>query len=228
VLTDRPRGLLSGEGWVNPRGQAHLLTLRGPGGLPGVRAGARRALRDLGWALGTGASQAQTTRCLAGRRFCEGFRPRGRDPLCVRRDHPQVTAATLLVRMVAGVLLVRRGSGGLTDRLGERDQIVVGRRRGTVFAFVPDQVPAPRRGQAPGVRFAQVIGVWLGECRERTDNCGRFGINVRQRRNGLSGASVARASTWGPHGRTVSSRGPEPNPEASRHAVVTTPTRLSG
>ena len=52
---DRPRGVLPGEGWLHPGGQADLLRLRGAGRVPGLRAGARRALRHLGRAVRAGA-----------------------------------------------------------------------------------------------------------------------------------------------------------------------------
>ena len=55
VRPDRPRGVLPGEGRLHPGGQAHLLGLRGAGRVPGVRAGARRALRHLGRAVRAGA-----------------------------------------------------------------------------------------------------------------------------------------------------------------------------
>ena len=49
------------------------------------------------------------------------------------------------------LLPVRRRAGRLADRLRERDEIVVRGWWRAVFALVPDQVPAARRGQPAGV-----------------------------------------------------------------------------
>ena len=61
---DRPRGVLPGEGRLHPGGQADLLGLRGAGRVPGLRAGARRALRHLGRALRAGAPPPASSRGL--------------------------------------------------------------------------------------------------------------------------------------------------------------------
>jgi hypothetical protein len=68
--------------------------------------------------------------------------------------------------------------------------------------------------------FAEVVGVRLSKRRERADNRGRLRVDIRQRRDGLPGASVARASPWGPHGGTVSLHGPLPCAVGPRHAVL--------
>src|SRR4029078_8513279 len=67
VRPDRPRGVLPGEGRLDAGGQAHLLGLRGPGRMPGVRPDARRALGYLGRPLGEGASAPAPRRRLTHR-----------------------------------------------------------------------------------------------------------------------------------------------------------------
>src|SRR3954468_14835419 len=61
---DRSRGILPGEGWLHPGGQARLPDVRRPRGLPRVRLDERRALRHLGRALRARAPQAQEARRL--------------------------------------------------------------------------------------------------------------------------------------------------------------------
>src|SRR4051812_6161742 len=87
-----------------------------------------------------------------------------------RRDHPQMPAPTDRVGLVVVIVPLGDGTGGFADRLGERDEIVVGRWGRTELAVVPHQVPATRSGQAPGMRLAEVVGVWLGKRRQRADD----------------------------------------------------------
>src|SRR4051794_13996106 len=64
VRRDRPRGVLPGEGRLDPRGEEDLHRLRGQGRVPRVRAVQRRAVRHLGRALRAGAPPAAPPRCL--------------------------------------------------------------------------------------------------------------------------------------------------------------------
>lgn len=84
--------------------------------------------------------------------------------------------------------------------IGERDKIVGGRRWWFEFAVVADKLPAPGRGQAHGVRFAQVIGVRLGVHREGAHHGRGLRIDIGQRSNRLPLAAVAGATSWRPHG----------------------------
>src|SRR5215217_6296703 len=58
------RLLLPGEGGLDPRGQAHLPDLHGADRVPRVRAGQRRAVRDLGRPLRARAPAPQAPRLL--------------------------------------------------------------------------------------------------------------------------------------------------------------------
>jgi len=102
------------------------------------------------------------------------------------------------------LLRPRSGSRRLADRLGQRDQVVNAVRGRVELTVVPDQIPAPRGGQAARVLLAEVIRVRLGEGGQGPDDGGRFRIHIRQRRDRQSGAAVARTTPWGPHRRTVS------------------------
>src|SRR3954452_9683454 len=64
LRSDRSGGVLPREGWLHQRGQEGLSHLRRARRLPRVRVDERRALRDLGRAVGARASQAQETRRL--------------------------------------------------------------------------------------------------------------------------------------------------------------------
>lgn len=89
------------------------------------------------------------------------------------RDDSQVTAPAELVTVAGVALLVLAGSGRagrLAYRLGQRNQVVGGGRRGFELALVADQFPAPGRGERASVRLTQVVRVRLGECRERADD----------------------------------------------------------
>ena len=114
----------------------------------------------------------------------------------------------------------RHRPGCLAHRVGEGNQVIVARRGRTELAVVADQIPPPRCGQPAGMRLAEVVRVRLGERRQWTDDRGRLCVDIRQRRDGLSGASVARASPWGPHGGTVSPRCPYLCAVGARHAVT--------
>jgi len=105
---------------------------------------------------------------------------------------PSEVGAAPLRRTVARVLvLTRRRSCGLPDRLGERDEVVAARRRRLKLAFVPDQVPAARRGKSTGVALAQVVRVGFGEGGEGADHRGGVRVDVGQRGYGRLRATVA-------------------------------------
>lgn len=112
------------------------------------------------------------------------------------------------------------GTRRLSHGLRERHEIVVGRWGRTELTVVADQVPAAGGSQAAGMGLAEVIGMRLGKRRERADDSRRLRVDIRQRRDGLPGTSVARASPWGPHGGTVSLHGPLPCAVGPRHAVL--------
>jgi len=94
------------------------------------------------------------------------------------------------------VTLPGHGTGGLADRLGQRDQVVGARGRRFVITLVPHELPASRRGEPASVPFAQVIGVWLGVGGEGSDHRSRIGVDVGQRGHGSLGATVAGAAPW--------------------------------
>jgi hypothetical protein len=112
-------------------------------------------------------------------------------------DHPEVPAAAHMVAEVTTrIVPVRRWPRRLTDRLGERDQVIGGGRRGFELSVMTDQVPAARRRQASCVLLAQVVRVGLSERGQRTDHRRRIGVDIGQRRDGLPGAAIAGASPW--------------------------------
>ena len=104
--------------------------------------------------------------------------------------------------------------------LCERHKIVVGRWGRTELTVVADKIPAAGGREAAGMRLAEVIRVRLSKRRERADDSRRLRVDIRQRRDGLPGTSVARASPWGPHGGTVSLHEPLPCAVGPRHAVL--------
>lgn len=117
-----------------------------------------------------------------------------------------------------GLGLALHGPGRLTYRLGEGDEVVGAGRRWLELTLMPYDLPASGGGEATGVRLAEVVGVRLGEGRERAHYGCRLVIDIRQRGYGLTGAAVAGATPWGPHGGTVSPL-PASDPRlAVRHA----------
>ena len=63
----------------------------------------------------------------------------------------------------------------------------------------PHDLPATGRGQALAVLGAQVVAVGLGIGGERTEDCGRVRVDVRQRRDGRATARGARTATYRAH-----------------------------
>lgn len=107
-------------------------------------------------------------------------------------------------------------TAGLADRLGQRSEIVlVGRRRGE-SAFVPNEFPAFRGGGGRRVDLAQIPGMWFVDRRERPDDSGGVGIDIRERRNGRTVAPRPAASTQRSHTRDT--RPPLGHP-AARHTA---------
>jgi hypothetical protein len=120
-----------------------------------------------------------------------------------RGDHPEVAATPADVGTAPrrpgafnAVALPGHGTGGLADRLGQRDQVVAARGRRLVFTLVPHELPASRRCEPASMPFAQVIGVWLGVGGEGSDHRSRIGVDVGQRGHGSLGATVAGAAPW--------------------------------
>src|SRR5690349_21877627 len=136
-------------------------------------------------------------------------------------DHSQV-AAPADERGLIWIFALGDGTRRLAHGLCERHKIVVGRWGRTELTVVANEVPAAGGGQAAGMGLAEVVGVRLGKRRERADHRSRLRVDIRQRRDGLPGTSVARASPWGPHGGTVSLHGPLPSAVGPRHAVLPT------
>lgn len=89
-----------------------------------------------------------------------------------------------------------RGTGSLADGFGERHQIIHAARRRPELAVMPDDLPAPRGGQADRMLLAKVVGVGFGKRRQRSDNGGRIRIYIGQRCDRQTWAAVARATPW--------------------------------
>jgi hypothetical protein len=134
-----------------------------------------------------------------------------------RRDHSQVAPTANLGVDRGEILPARNRTAGLPDRFGQRDKIVHTVWRRVEFALVPDEVPAARSGKTSGVLFAEVVRVRFGERGERTDDGGRIGVHVGQRRDGKPGAAIAGATPWRPHRRTLSPRAVD---RWLRHAAI--------
>jgi hypothetical protein len=86
--------------------------------------------------------------------------------------------------------------GSLPNCVGEGHKIVGGGGRRLELAVVADQFPPTGRGEASGVRLAQVVGVRFGIGSQWTHDRGRLRIHVRQRRDRQPGAAVAGAAPW--------------------------------
>ena len=115
------------------------------------------------------------------------------------------------------ILPTRHRTAGLPNRLGQGNKIIYAMRRRVELALVPDKIPTTRCGEAAGVLFAEVVRMRLGERGERTDDGGRVGVHVGQRRDGKPGAAVAGATPWRPHRRTLSPRATD---RLLRHAAI--------
>src|SRR5262252_1909346 len=95
------------------------------------------------------------------------FRTFGPERSANGRKHAQV-ATPAHVGVDRGELLAAGDRAGrLAYRLGQRHEVVNAVRRRVELAVVPDEIPAPGRGQPAGVRLTQVVRVGLGERGER-------------------------------------------------------------
>src|SRR5690242_14793982 len=104
-----------------------------------------------------------------------------------------------------------RRAGGLSDRVGQRLEIVGADRRRTGLAVEPHDLPATRGGELRRVVLAQVVGVRLGVGGERADDGGRVGVDVGERGDGGATARGARASAQRAHaGERTCPRAAEP------------------
>lgn len=113
-----------------------------------------------------------------------------------RWDDAEVAAASELAQLLVGLVPLDRRPGGFPHGVSERDEIITTGGRGFELSIVADHVPAARCGQATCVLLAQIVRVGLGERGQRTDNRGRIGIDIGQRRDGLPGTAIAGAASW--------------------------------
>ncbi len=153
-------------------------------------------------------------------------RPMGQSVLRTRRW-------PLRPRLAAGLLRGsgprRRGrAGGLADRVGQREQVVVGRPLGLRVGRQPEHLPAAGGGESLGVGLAQVVGVRLGVRRERAQDGRLVGVHVRQRVDRGTAARGARTATGGTHAANATPPGAAPIRLAAWTATGTLPRRGSG
>jgi hypothetical protein len=84
---------------------------------------------------------------------------------------------------------------GLTDCIGEREQIIALGLRVDGLTGQPDDLPAPGSGESLGVLFAEVVGVRLGIGRQRAENGRLVGVHIRERADSLTLAGGTRTTT---------------------------------
>jgi hypothetical protein len=144
-----------------------------------------------------------------------------------------VPAATLFVD--------RRPSGGrshpdcrprgLADRVGQGLEVVGVRLQRVGVGRQPYDLPAARRRQPFAVRLAEVVAVRFGIHRERTQHCGRLGVDVGERGHGCLAARGTRAAANGAHvGERYRRARPAPRiaePGSGRVAAYPARVRLS-
>src|SRR5690606_11566970 len=135
-------------------------------------------------------------------------------------QNPQVPPPPDLHALADG--LAHAGAAGparLADRVGQRLEIV-GARRGAVGGQA-HHLPPPGGGEPFGVFGTQVVTVRLGVRRQGAENCGRVGVNVREREDGRLTAGGAGTAADGAHGGTVSGKG------AGRHYLSALKERVA-
>lgn len=104
--------------------------------------------------------------------------------------------ATATNLLVGAVLPLGTRAGGLADRVGECHQVVAARPGRVEFPVVAHEVPSTGGRQPTRVKLAQIVRMGLGERGERPDDSGGIGVDVGQRRDRGSGATVAGAAPW--------------------------------
>jgi hypothetical protein len=95
------------------------------------------------------------------------------------------------------------GFGCLPYRVRQREQIVSAGYRHPRVSGQANHLPAPWDAQVFRVLLAQVVGVRLGVCRQRTQHGGAVGVHVGQRRDDGACARAARAQPSSTHGETL-------------------------
>jgi hypothetical protein len=113
-------------------------------------------------------------------------------------EHPQVTTSPDL-DPVPNRLGHDQRPARLADRVGQGEQVVVGRPCLRRIDGQSDDLPAAWGTQAVGVRLAQVVGVGLGIGRKRAEHRLLVAVHVGQSRIGGPRTRVARAMPSGSH-----------------------------
>ena len=86
------------------------------------------------------------------------------------------------------------GPAGLPDRVGQRQQVVVGGSARRQVGREAQDLPAARGGEPLAVLRAEVVGVRLGVRRQRAEHGGLVGVDVGEGRDGGPTAGRARAA----------------------------------
>lgn len=97
----------------------------------------------------------------------------------------------------------------LTDRLGERGELVVLCRRCREAALAPEHLPSARDGDPTRMFVAQIPGMGLLRCRQRTDDRGRLGVDECQGSHRGSGAAGTAAQSGKLHATRLARRARE-------------------
>ncbi len=133
--------------------------------------------------------------------------------------HGGMGAGVVQPRIGKAAIAVQRPAGGagpgcrsgknaahgaaLTDRIGERYQVVLVRVGGlrTEGPGVPHEVPPTRCGDPPGMADAQIPGMGFPRGGERAYHCRRVRVNERQRRHRIMRTPGPAAATGYVHDR---------------------------
>lgn len=139
-----------------------------------------------------------------------GCTPRLAACVVVAGHHPEVTPGAGR-RSARTEALARRGcrlwrfdlgplaGRGLTDGVGQGDQIVVGGHGRRVVALMADQFPSVRHGETTCVGIAQVIAVGLACRRERSHHSRGIRVDICQCGHRWLAAAVPGATPIRPH-----------------------------